>query len=125
MAKGEQLKIAVPSIGQGGLDSQVSDHFGHTETFTIVTIESNEITGSEALPNPPHTQGGCMAPVMLLKKFGAEAIIVTGIGMRPMMGFQQMGMKVFSGVPGTVENAVREYLKGNLKQAGEDVLCQH
>lgn len=119
------MKIALPSMAPGGLEAQISAHFGHSDVFTMVNIEDNNITGTELVPNLPHSQGGCMAPVMHLKENGADAIIVTGIGMRPLMGFQQVGIKVFSGVPGTIESVVNEYLAGNLKPAGEDIVCGH
>ncbi len=119
------MKIALPSMAPGGLEAEISAHFGHSDVFTMVTIEDNKIAGAELVKNPPHSQGGCMAPVMLLKENGADAIIVTGIGMRPMMGFQQVGIKVFSGVEGTIESVVNEYLAGNLQPAGDDIVCGH
>ena len=123
--KGETMKIALPSMAPGGLEAEISAHFGHSDVFTMVSIEDNKIAGAEIIQNPPHSQGGCMAPVMLLKNNGADAIIVTGIGMRPLMGFQQVGIKVYSGIPGTAEFVVNEYLAGRLKQAGEDIVCGH
>ncbi len=123
--KGETMKIALPSMAPGGLEAEISAHFGHSDVFTMVTIEDKKIASSELVQNPPHAQGGCMAPVMLLKENGADAIIVTGIGMRPLMGFQQVGIKVFSGVAGTIESVVKEYLAGRLQPAGEDIVCGH
>ena len=119
------MKIALPSMAPGGLEAQISEHFGHSDVFTMVSIEDNKIAGAELVQNPPHSQGGCMAPVMLLKENGADAIIVTGIGMRPLAGFQQVGIKVFSGVAGTIEFVVNEYLAGRLQSAGEDIVCGH
>ena len=119
------MKIAIPSMAPGGLEAEISAHFGHSDVFTMVTVEDNKIAGTELVQNPPHAQGGCMAPVMLLKENGADALIITGIGMRPLMGFQQVGIKVFSGVPGTIEFVVNEYLGGRLQPAGEDIVCGH
>jgi len=119
------MKIAIPSMAPGGLEAEISAHFGHSDVFTMVKIEDNKITGAELVPNPPHSQGGCMAPVMLLKENGADAIIVTGIGMRPLMGFNQVGIQVFAGAAGTLEFVVNEYLAGRLQPAGEDIVCGH
>ena len=119
------MKIAIPSMAPGGLESPISGHFGHSDVFTMVSIEDNKIAGAEIVQNPPHTQGGCMAPVMLLKENGADAIIVTGIGMRPLMGFQQVGIKVYSGAAGTAEFVINEFLAGRLQIAGDDVVCGH
>lgn len=46
------MKLAVPSLGEGGLEAQRSGHFGHADCFTIVTIENGEITGTEIIDNP-------------------------------------------------------------------------
>ena len=119
------MKIAIPSMAPGGLESTISGHFGHSDVFTMVTVEENKIAGAELVQNPPHSQGGCMAPVMLLKENGADAIIVTGIGIRPLTGFNQVGIQVYAGAAGTVEFVVNEYLAGNLKPAGDDIVCGH
>ena len=41
----EKGRIAVPSLGSGGLDGQRSQHFGHCEAFTLVDVENGEIIG--------------------------------------------------------------------------------
>lgn len=118
-------KIAIPSMAPGGMEAVSSGHFGHCEAFTLIDVEGKEIKDVKVLPNPPHEQGGCMAPVMLLKEKGVDVIIVGGIGMRPMMGFQQVGIQVYSGASGNVESVINDFIEGRLKPAGEDVVCGH
>jgi len=89
--------VAIPSMFPGGLDSARSGHFGHCDVFTLVHTENGEIRDVTVLHNAPHVQGGCQAPVNLLHTSGANAIIVGGIGMRPLMGFRQMGIEVYYG----------------------------
>ena len=36
-------RIAIPSVGTGGLDGQRSGHFGHCDVFTFVDVEEGEI----------------------------------------------------------------------------------
>lgn len=69
--------------------------------------------------------GGCMGVVNILKQNNVDAILVGGIGMRPMMGFQQVGIKVYAGADGTVEFIVNEFIEGRLRQAGDEVICGH
>ena len=120
-----KIRIAVPSIAPGGLESEMSSHFGHADTFTLIDIDGNKILKTTVIANPPHTQGGCMAPVHLLKENGVSTIIVGGLGARPLMGFKQVGIKVLSGASGTVGSIVDAYIAGQLKAAGEDVVCNH
>ena len=37
------MLIAIPSEAPGGLDSTISEHFGHCGAFTIVEVEDGEI----------------------------------------------------------------------------------
>ena len=89
------MRIAIPSEHPGGLEAPISPHFGHCAVFTIVDLNGSEISAVNLLPNMPHQQGGCMAPVMLLKQQGVEALMAGGMGMRPLAGFQQVGIDVY------------------------------
>ena len=88
-------KIAVPSNSPGGLEGERSEHFGHCDLFTIVTMQGEEIVGVEPLSPPPHGPGGCLTPISLLKEQDVNAIVVSGMGKRPLAGFQEAGIEVF------------------------------
>ncbi|MEW6351207.1 MAG: NifB/NifX family molybdenum-iron cluster-binding protein [Thermodesulfobacteriota bacterium] len=116
--------VAVPSMHPGGLESSRSGHFGHCEVFTLVHVEQGEIRDVSVVSNPPHVQGGCQGPVNLLHGSGADAIIVGGIGMRPLMGFQQMGIEVYYGPEGdTVGAVVNDLLQDRLQLIAEHQVC--
>jgi predicted Fe-Mo cluster-binding NifX family protein len=76
------------------------------------------------LPNVPHEQGGCMAPVNHLAQNGVQILIAGGMGMRPLMGFNQVGIDVLygNGVQ-TVSEAVEGFLKGTLPRFTTDFTC--
>ena len=71
----ETLKLAVPTMGKAGLDSERSGHFGHCDCFTIVDIEDGEIKQVSELANPPHEEGGCLRPVGLLSDAGVGTML--------------------------------------------------
>ncbi|MBW2458690.1 MAG: dinitrogenase iron-molybdenum cofactor biosynthesis protein, partial [Deltaproteobacteria bacterium] len=54
------MLIAVPSEAPGGLDAEVSAHFGHCAAFTLITVADGKIGEVSTLDNAPHEQGGCM-----------------------------------------------------------------
>ncbi|MBN2150244.1 MAG: dinitrogenase iron-molybdenum cofactor biosynthesis protein [Candidatus Lokiarchaeota archaeon] len=89
-------RIAFPVENKAGMDSEVSMHFGHAQYFCLVDVDesSNQVMKHEIIDNIPHSEGGCMMPVNLLKEKGTDAIVVGGIGGRPLMGFQQVGITV-------------------------------
>lgn len=120
----ERKVVAIPSMHPGGLDAPRSGHFGHCDFFTLVHVEDGEVKDVSVVNNPPHVQGGCQAPVNLLHGSGADAIIVGGIGLRPLMGFRQVGIDVYYGPYGeTVAAVVQELLNGRLQLISDDQVC--
>ena len=87
------MRIAVPSQTTEGLASKRSEHFGHCELFTLVDMSENNITRVQQIENSEH--GSCMMPVKLLQDLRVDAVIVSGIGTRPLQGFAKAGILVF------------------------------
>lgn len=116
--------IAIPSDTTDGLDSAVSEHFGHCAAFTLVTMTDDTIGEVSVLENEGHEEGGCMAPVNLLKGQGVEVLLAGGMGGRPLAGFQQVGIDVRSREgAGTVREAVELYVAGGCPSFGEAQTC--
>ncbi len=120
------IRIAVPSELPGGLDAERAGHFGRAACFTLVDItHAGEVGEVEVLENAPHTEGGCMAPVLVLAENNVNAIVVQGIGGRPLMGFEQVGIAVLQGVGGQVRESVDALLDGGLPQFTAEHACGH
>ena len=118
------IRIAVPSEGQGGLDGIRSGHFGHCDVFTLIDVEDGEIKDVSILANKEHVQGGCMVPVQLLAENEVQKIIVGGIGMRPLMGFKQVGIDVYyDGERGDIRPVVEDMVADKLPMIVEDQVC--
>lgn len=116
--------LAVPSCMPGGLDAQMGMHFGHCDIYTIVEIEDNKIKSVSTLENVPHQQGGCLAPVQHLASHNVNVLLAGGMGMRPLMGFQQVGVQVFfAGNQLTVGSAVNAYIAGQLQPFSLEFTC--
>ena len=116
--------LAVPSEAPGGLEAQTAQHFGHCELYTLVEIENNTVKNVSTLPNVPHQQGGCMAPVQYLADHGVKKLLAGGMGMRPLMGFKQVGVEVFYvGKGETVGAAVQAFLDGRLQPFSTEFTC--
>ena len=119
------IRIAIPSEAPGGLEARRSGHFGRCECFTMVDVTDGAVGEVEILENAPHTEGGCLGPVTLLAEHNVDAIVVDGIGGRPLMGFNQVGIAVHAGIGGDVQSAVSAYLQGGLPVVGLEGSCQH
>jgi predicted Fe-Mo cluster-binding NifX family protein len=118
------MRIAIPSDGEGGLDGVRAGHFGHCDCFTVVDAEDGKITGVATVANPPHVQGGCMAPVNLLAGHQVNAMIVGGIGMRPLMGFRQVGISVYhEAQTREIRPVIEKMLAGQVPEIRDDLVC--
>ena len=117
-------RIAVPSNGEGGLDATRSGHFGHCDVFTFIDVENGEIKKVSTIQNQEHVQGGCMVPVNLLASHNVNALVVGGIGMRPLMGFKQAGIDVYHDSQRTeIKPVVEDLIAGKLQEISNDQVC--
>lgn len=117
-------RIAVPSNGAGGLDGTRSGHFGHCDVFTFIDVEDGEIKEVTTLQNEEHVQGGCMVPVNLLSSHNVNVLVVGGIGMRPLMGFKQVGIDVYHDAErAEIRPVVEDLIAGKLKEIQNDEVC--
>ena len=116
-------RIAVPSMWPGGLEAARSMHFGHCDCFTLVDLEEDGIAGVRVVPNVPHQHGGCLAPVQVLLEHEAQAIVVHGIGMRPLEGFQQAGILVYQGEGAGVKDVIEAFLAREIIAMDESRVC--
>lgn len=116
--------IAIPSQTPGGLDAELGAHFGHCDLYTVVTVENGEIRQIKVIPNVPHQQGGCMAPVQHLAGNGVNQLIAGGMGLRPLMGFNQAGIEVYyGGGARSVGEALQAMLAGRLPKFQQEHTC--
>jgi predicted Fe-Mo cluster-binding NifX family protein len=122
---GKKARVAVPSEAPGGLEARRSGHFGRCDCFTVVEVVDGEIAAVEVVPNFSHEEGGCMRPVLLLAENTVDAIVVDGIGGRPLMGFNQVGISVHAGLGADVQTAVAAYIQGARPEVGLEGACQH
>ncbi len=120
----ENGRIAVPSNGEGGLEGTRSGHFGHCDVFTLIDVENGTIKDVSILHNQDHVQGGCMVPVNLLSENRVNALIVGGIGMRPLMGFKQVGIDVYhDDQRAEIKPVVEDLIAGKLPEIQSDQVC--
>ena len=117
-------RIAIPSNGEGGLNGTRAGHFGHCDVFTLIDVEDGQIKEVSILQNQEHVQGGCMVPVNLLAQNRVNALVVGGIGMRPLMGFRQVGINVFhDDQRAQIEPVVNDLIAGKLTEIRNDQVC--
>jgi predicted Fe-Mo cluster-binding NifX family protein len=121
-----RIRLAVPSETPGGLAAARSGHFGRSPSFTLVDLVDGHIAAVDVVDNTPHGQGGCMSPVLTLGTNMVDAVIVAGIGHRPLLGCLQAGIRVFAGEDRLdVRSVVQAFVEMELSPVGPDATCRH
>ncbi len=115
-------RIALASEDDLGLDGAVSAHFGRCPFYTLVSVEGDQILGSEVVKNPyyPNHQPGVIPQFIRSQK--ANVMIAGGMGPRAIDFFTQFGIEVATGVQGRVRDVVQAYLRGEIQGVAA---CEH
>lgn len=103
------MKIAIPTRNE-----QVQDHFGHSESFAVFSIdEDKNITERKTIPS---LQGcGCRSNIIqTLKEEGVDTMLAGNMGMGAYEKLRARGIYVIRGCSGTAEEALRSYLRAEL-----------
>lgn len=115
------MKICVPTMGQGGMNEDICQHFGRAPTFTIVDLDSQEI---KVLPNVSQHMGGKGLPTETIFASDVQVMIVGGLGPKAVQAFNQAGIEVFVGAAGTVKDAIDDWKTEMLSLADMDNACR-
>ncbi|MBQ8826807.1 MAG: NifB/NifX family molybdenum-iron cluster-binding protein [Oscillospiraceae bacterium] len=102
-------------------NGQIFQHFGHTEQFKLYDVEDGKIIKEEII----FTMGsghGALAGFLSLNK--ADTLICGGIGAGAQTALAQAGIKLYGGVSGSADEAVKALLAGKLV-FNPDIKCSH
>lgn len=102
-------------------DGEIFQHFGHTEQFKLYEID-NGIIVKEQVMDARGSGHGALAGFLLWN--GVDALICGGIGGGAQAALADAGIRLFGGVSGNADEAVRAFLAGTLGY-DPDVHCDH
>ena len=101
------MKIAVTY-----LKGNVFQHFGKTEYFNIYEVENNEIIKSYVIDNNGITH---CALIDYLKENNVDTLICGGLGYGAVSKLNELNIKLYAGVSGFADDAVKKLLNGSLE----------
>ena len=110
------MKIAVTYENE-----QIFQHFGHTEQFKLYEVEDGKILSSRVIDTNGQGHGALAG---LLSSLGADALICGGIGGGAQMVLAEAGIKLYGGVSGFCDEAVKALISGKLGY-NPNVRCDH
>jgi len=118
------MRVVIPTSSPDGLLAKRGAHFGKAPFYVIVDIENDKIKDVNFTQNPGHSGGACGNAVLNIKNLGADALIVSGIGQRPLIGFMEAGIKVyFDDKSLTVEEAINKFINSEIKEISLENAC--
>ena len=90
-------------------NGQVFQHFGHTEAFKVYETENNEIKSESIIPTLGNGHGALAG---FLKLNNVDTLICGGIGEGAKNALASAGIKLYGGVTGSADEAVKALLCG-------------
>ena len=100
---------------------QIFQHFGHTEQFKVYDVEDRKITGEQVVDTMGNGHGALAG---FLAANQVDTLICGGIGGGAQNALAEAGIKLYGGVSGSADEAVKALIEGNLGY-NPDVHCDH
>jgi predicted Fe-Mo cluster-binding NifX family protein len=113
----KHMKLAMPKNGE-----MINQHFGRSESFAIITLVDDKIADIHEVSTTSlaHNHGGL---ANLLLQSEVSLVIAGGIGGGMYNALQQQGLKIIRGASGRIEDIIKTYIAGELKD--EENFCNH
>ena len=102
-------------------NGEVFQHFGHSEYFKIYDISDGAVKNAQIVGTEGEGHG---ALATFLKNKGVEVLICGGICGGAKQALSENGIKIYGGVCGDCDDAVKAFLKGELA-FDPNVKCSH
>lgn len=117
------MKIAVTSTGET-LDSQVDQRFGRAAFFVIAETDTMDFA---VIENENLAAGGGVgvSSAKLVIDAGAEAVLTGNCGPNAQRTLSAAGIKLFTGLTGTVAQAIELFKEGKLTETTEPNVRPH
>ena len=100
---------------------QIFQHFGHTEQFKVYDVEDRKITAEQVVDTTGNVHGALAG---FLAANQVDTLICGGIGGGAQNALAEAGIKLYGGVSGSADEAVKALIEGNLGY-NPDVHCDH
>ncbi len=117
------MKICV-SASNEHLESWIDPRFGRCAYFIIVDSDTMNF---EAFPNPSISaaHGAGISAAQVVANKDVKTVITGNIGPNAYQALSSTGIKIFTGITGTVKEAIEKYKSGKLKEANQPTASAH
>jgi predicted Fe-Mo cluster-binding NifX family protein len=112
------MKIIVTSEGPGQ-DSRVDPRFGRARHFVLVDTETGETSAHDNAQNLNAPQGAGIQAAQTVARLGAKAVLTGHVGPKAFTTLQAANVTIYTGVSGTVKEAIEQFKSGRLTPAAK------
>lgn len=116
------MLACLPTESATGLDDHLHGHFGSAPYFTLVDLDSGEVTILDNARDP-HEHGQC-APLGRLAEHRVDCFVVGGMGRGAIMALNQAGIRVYRTEPAPVRDVLEALRDGRLLEIDPASACQ-
>lgn len=102
-------------------NGEVFQHFGHTKEFKVYEVNEGAVLKSSVVSA---AGSGHSKLVDMLKLLGVNVLICGGVGGGARTALESAGIKLYGGVTGNADAAVRAFVGGKL-EFDPDIQCAH
>ena len=117
------MKVAVTAPAPS-LDATVDPRFGRCAYFVVVDPETMQFEGLENA-NAGSPQGAGIATAQMIAGKGVEAVLTGNCGPNAYQALEAAGVKVVTGVTGTIREAVEGYRSGRYQPTSQPNVASH
>lgn len=110
------MKIAITSLGET-LEAKVDPRFGRAARFVVIDTETMDFSAIKN-ENVDAAGGAGITSAKVVIDAGAEAVLTGNCGPNAERTLRAAGIKLYTGVTGTLTEAVELFKIGKLKEAG-------
>ena len=115
------MKVALPVMGEKGMDEMIGGHFGKSPSFAIFDSRTKMVT---TISNTSEHMGGTGLPPELLAKNGVKVVVCSALGPKAVDMLSSLGIDVYVGACGTVKDGIDAWQMGKLEPANANNACK-
>jgi predicted Fe-Mo cluster-binding NifX family protein len=117
------MKICVTAMGDN-LDADVDPRFGRCKYFLIIDVET---MNTESISNDSlmASGGAGIQAAQTVAKTGASTVITGNIGPNAFQTLSAAGVKVITGISGSIKDVVDKFKKGEIKEVDSPSVGSH
>lgn len=107
------MKVAVTAKGTS-LESEVDQRFGRAKYLIVVDTDTDQIDVQDNEVNLNAAQGAGIQTAQNLAGVGVSAVLTGHVGPNAFRTLSAAGIEAYTGLQGTVVDAIEEFKTGNL-----------